>query len=75
MLLKVCYYGDLVYFGQEVGFFLDELFIVICEIKIISGICLVGVMYFFCMFFDNEKGKILFSLNFSILIEVKSIFE
>lgn len=75
LLLKVCHPGDLVYPGQEAGFSLDELPIVINEIKAIRGVRLVGVTHFPCMLFDPEKGKTLPSLNLNTLIEAKSILE
>ncbi|WP_145555765.1 YhfX family PLP-dependent enzyme [Yersinia canariae] len=75
LLLKVWHPGDLVYPGQEAGFSLNELPIVINEIKAIPGIRLVGVTHFPCMLFDNEKGKTLPSPNLNTLIEAKSILE
>lgn len=75
LLLKVWHPGDLVYPGQEAGFSLNELPIVINEIKAIPGVRLVGVTHFPCMLFDNEKGKTLPSPNLNTLVEAKSILE
>lgn len=75
LLLKVWHPNDLIYPGQEAGFSLDELPVVINEIKILGGVRLVGVTHFPCMLFDSEKGKTLPSPNLNTLIEAKGILE
>ncbi|CNK44619.1 protein containing an Alanine Racemase Domain [Yersinia frederiksenii] len=73
LMLKVCQPGDLLYAGQEAGFELDNLPVVIAAIDNMPAVKLVGVTHFPCMLYDSPSQQTMPTANMHTLLAARDI--
>lgn len=73
LMLKVCQAGDVLYAGQEAGFELTQLPVIIAAIRQLPAVRLVGITHFPCMMYDPSSHQTLPTANMRTLLAARDI--